>query len=63
MTAERETSKDHVSIYLHEMHLSLLDKLIPFYGGTRAEVIRFIVIDWLSERAERVRPKKRRARR
>ena len=46
--ANEAGSKDHVSIYLHDVHVRLLDELIPFYGGTRAEVIRFIVIDWLS---------------
>jgi hypothetical protein len=57
---EEPGSKNHVSIYLHEVHLRLLDGLIPFYGGTRAEVIRFIIVDWLSKNADPAQLKRKR---
>ncbi len=44
----KASKKDHVSIYLDPVHLELLDDLVPFYGSNRAEVVRFIVVDWLS---------------
>ena len=53
-------NKNHVSIYLHDVHLGLLDELVPFYGGSRAEVIRYIVVNWLSENAGSAKRKKRR---
>ncbi len=52
---EESGNKNHVSIYLHDVHLELVDELIPFYGGSRAEVIRYIVINWLSEKAQSVK--------
>ncbi len=39
--------KAPLSVYLDEIHLELVDDLMPFYGNARAEVVRNIVIDWL----------------
>jgi len=41
------TPKDQLTIRLDPIHLKLLDDWLPFYGNSRPEVVRFIVIDWL----------------
>jgi hypothetical protein len=33
---------------------------MPFYGGTRAEVIRFIIVDWLSKKRDSGQLKRKR---
>lgn len=44
----KTTKKDHVSIYLDRVHLELLDDLMPFFGSNKAEIVRYIVVDWIS---------------
>ena len=39
--------KDQLTVRLDSVHLKLIDDFIPFYGNSRPEVIRTIVIDWL----------------
>ena len=41
---------DKIEIELETIHLELIDKLIPFYGNNREEVVRMITIDWLKEK-------------
>jgi hypothetical protein len=36
-------------IRLDGVHLELIDKLQPFFGNSRPEVLRTIVIQWLKE--------------
>ncbi len=52
--------KDQLTIRLDTIHLRLLDDLQPFYGNSRPEVVRAIVIDWLkSQLGNEVLRKKR----
>ncbi len=39
--------KGQVAVGLDAVHLELIDDLRPFYGNSRSEVIRNIIIDWL----------------
>jgi len=39
--------KEDLTIYLDPIHLRLIDDLMPFYGNSRPEVVRNIVLDWL----------------
>jgi len=41
------SEKDQLTIRLDPIHLELIDRLQPFFGNSRGEVIRAIVIDWL----------------
>ena len=42
--------KDQLTVRLDPIHLKLIDDYIPFYGNSRPEVVRIIVIDWLQHR-------------
>lgn len=42
-----------LDIELHEVHIKLLEDLIPFFGDDIEEVIRYIIIDWVGENLER----------
>lgn len=39
---------------LDKVHLDIIDGLIPFFGCTREEVIKFIIIDWMKKRYNKV---------
>jgi hypothetical protein len=39
--------KNQLTVHLDEVHLKLLDGLQPFFGNSRPEVVRNIVILWL----------------
>jgi hypothetical protein len=41
------TKKQGLTVYLDAIHLRLIDDLMTFYGNTRPEVVRNIVIEWL----------------
>jgi metal-responsive CopG/Arc/MetJ family transcriptional regulator len=53
-------SKDRVTVGLDEIHLQLIDELMPFFGNSRPEVIRNLIIDWLRKEygLEKIREKK-----
>lgn len=42
-------AKDQVCIRLDEVHLDIIDSLQPFYGNSRPEVIRNLVIRWVEQ--------------
>jgi hypothetical protein len=42
-------SKDQICIRLDEIHLDIIDSLQPFYGNSRPEVIRNLVIRWIEQ--------------
>lgn len=39
-----------VLLGLDKVHLDIIDGLIPFYGRTREEVIKFIIINWMKKK-------------
>lgn len=39
--------KDRIMVRFDPVHLKLLDDLQPFFGNSRPEVIRTIVLAWL----------------
>ncbi len=41
--------KGQVAVALDTVHLELIDDLQPFFGNSRSEVIRNIVINWLKD--------------
>lgn len=41
--------KNQISIRLDEVHLDIIDSLQPFYGNSRPEVIRNLVIRWVEQ--------------
>ena len=42
-------TKDQLTLRLDKIHLKLIDELKPFYGNSRPEVIRSLVIDWFKK--------------
>lgn len=44
--------KDRLMIRLDPIHLELVDRLQPFFGNSRPEVLRTIVIQWLKDQYE-----------
>lgn len=53
--------KDQLTIRLDAIHLRLIDDLQPFYGNSRPEVVRAIVIDWLKSQLGNEALRKKRA--
>lgn len=41
------SQKDPITIRLDPVHLALLDDWMPYFGNSRPEVVRYIVLDWL----------------
>lgn len=52
-------TKGRVMVGLDDVHLQLIDELQPFFGNSRPEVIRNLIIDWLKKEygLERLREK------
>ncbi len=42
-------TKGRVMVGLDDVHLQLIDELQPFFGNSRPEVIRNLIIDWLKK--------------
>lgn len=41
--------KDKVIIEFNKMQLKLLDSMMPFYGSTREEVVKNIIMRWVEQ--------------
>lgn len=42
------TRKDQITVRLDEAHLKVIDGLQPHFGNNRPEVIRNIIINWIT---------------
>ena len=56
----QKTPKTPCTVRLDNVHLALIDELMPFYGNSRPEVVRMIIIEWFKEEygLDRLREKK-----
>lgn len=41
-----------IDLELDECHLKIIDALQPFYGNSRSEVIKSVVIRWIEQNIE-----------
>ncbi|MDY6960104.1 MAG: hypothetical protein SVK08_13215 [Halobacteriota archaeon] len=40
--------KNQISVRLDEVHLEIIDGLQPHFGNSRPEVIRNLIVDWIT---------------
>lgn len=47
-------TENNIETSFDEIHLKIIDSLQPFYGKTRSEVVRNLVIRWIEQNTETI---------
>ena len=48
------SDENNIETNFDEIHLKIIDSLHPFYGKTRSEVVKNLIIRWIEQNTETI---------